>query len=194
MKTQTLLYFISAFLVIVTIASYLLANYVQNPGLSKILNQVWKPSWILALLLFIVPMNGLHRNYQLSSEQNFWEKYRIPQIDSTMIYNYSSKHEDTYYSYSKDSILHFSKRVIFDVTDIYSVTDIFMNRIDSLTLITTFIKPNMLRDSSRVYALVKWRGSKKASSKPIDKQDFDRTINDWGLNEKIYKRFEVNLR
>jgi len=194
MKTQTLLYFISAFLVILSIASYLLANYVQNPSLSKIMNHVWKPSWFLALFIFIVPMNRFHRNYELSSEQKFWEKYKIPQIDSTMIYNYSSKHEDTYYSYSQDSILHFSKRVVFDATDIYSVTDVFINKIDSLILTTTFIKPNILHDSSRVYTLENWGGVKNRFIKPIDKKDFDRSIKDWGLNEKIYKRFKGNFR
>lgn len=194
MKTQTLLYFISAFLVIVTIASYLLANYVQNSSVNKILNHVWKPSWILALFILIVPMNGFHRNYQLSAEQEFWTKFKIPQIDSTMIYNYSSKQEDTYYSYSKDSIVHFSKRVIFDVTDIYSVSDVFINKSDSLVLTTTFIKPNIIRDSSRVYGLENWGGVKNRSTKQIDKIEFDRTINDWGLNEKIYKKFTGNLR
>jgi hypothetical protein len=193
MKTQTLLYFISAFLVIVTITSYLLANYVQNPNLRKILNHVWKPSWILALFIFIVPINGFHRNYQLSAEQEFWARYKIPQIDSTMIYNYSSNHEDFYYSYSKDSILHFSKRVKFDVTDIYSVSDVFINKSDSLILTMTFIKPNIIRDSSRVYKLEKWGGVKNRATKSIDKTDFDRTIKDWGLNEKIYKRFTGNI-
>lgn len=185
MKTQTLLYFISAFLVIVTIASYLLANYVQNHNLSKIINNVWKPSWILALFIFIVSMNGFHRNYQLSAEQEFWAKYKIPQIDSTMIYNYSSKHEDTYYSYSKDSILHLSKRVIFDVTDIYSVSDVFMNRIEGLTLTSYFINPNMIRDSSRTYTLINFKDSQKGSTKHLDKKVFDSIIKEWGLNEKI---------
>jgi hypothetical protein len=128
----------------------------------------------------------------LSSEQDFWEKYGIPQNDSTMIYSYSSRHDDYYYSYSNDSILHFSKRIRFDITDIYSVTDVFINRREWLTLTTTFIKPNILRDSSRIYSLVNWRGPGKKSETPIDKKGFDQIIEEWGLSEKIYKRFVVN--
>lgn len=190
MKTETLFYFISAFFGIVTIIGLLLGAHYDKPRLSKKWILFWRFSWIMAALIFsLLQINGRSRIYNLNSEQMFWDKYKIPQIDSTMIYNYATKNRTMYLSYSNDSILHSSKTVDYDLFDIYCVTDVFINRRDSLILTTTFINPNLLRDSSRKFTLDK--GIMYKPTNQINKQDFDKTIKDWGLSDNLNKQFKV---
>lgn len=190
MKTETLFYFISAFFGIVTIIGLLLGVHYDKPRLSKKWILFWRFSWIMAALIFLLlQTNGRSRIYNLNSEQMFWDKYNIPQIDSTMIYTDATKNRAMYLSNSNDSIRHSSKMVYYDLFDIFSVTDVFINRRDSLILTTTFINPNLLRDSSRKFTLDK--GIMYKPRNQINKQDFDKTIKDWGLSDNLNKPFKV---
>jgi hypothetical protein len=191
MKTATLFYFISAFFGIATIVGLFLGAYYDKTPLRKKRTFFWRFSWLMAALIFsLLQINGRSRIYNLNSEQMFWDKYRIPQIDSTMIYNYATKNSTMYLSYSNDSVLHRSKTVDYDLFDIYSVTDVFINRRDSLILTTTFINPNLLRDSSRTFTLDK--GIMYKPTNQINKAEFDKTIKDWGLSDYLDKQFKVN--
>lgn len=192
MKTETFLIVSTVFFTIATIAGLILGAHYVNPPMNKKWVLLWRICWIFAgTLFFLTQMNGKAREYSLSSEQDIWTKYHIPQIDSTMVYYHATKHSVSYMSYSKDSIVHFSKCVTYDIFDIYSVTDLFHNSKERKSLFSTFIMPNILRDSSRVFKVENWDDPKHLYSKSLSKQDFDNIMIKWGLTDNLYKRFKV---
>lgn len=192
MKTQSLFYIICGFFFLAGIIGQVVSLSSKKPELIKTGKLINRFSWIVALLFYsLIVFKGANKNYNIRKEMDFWDRYKIPQIDSTMIYNSSDEDRATYLSNSKDSILHFRKTVSYDLFDIYAVTDEFTNRKAKLILTSTFIKPNILRDSSRVFTLKYLYNPRINSGVPVDKHYFDSTLKNWGLSDNLYKRLKV---
>ena len=191
MKVQSLLIIITIGFALLGVIGLILWSLENKPRISKIGKKIGRFSlyWI-ALMIVYVNINNLKRNYFLWSEQQFWEEYNLPQIDSTMILESSRKNEDRYVSWSKDSIRHSSKTVIYDVFDVYSVTDEFINYKERLELKVKFIKPNILRDSSRLYLIRKLDDSQHESVDTLTKLEYELYLKNWKLADKIKNRFE----
>jgi hypothetical protein len=92
-----------------------------------------------------------------------------------------------YESDSGDSILYRRKTIRFDLFDIYSVSDLFINTKVQLSLSTTFIIPDLLRDSSRVYTLYSTKRPSAHPEKNLSKHSFDSTLKEWGLFYLCYE-------
>lgn len=193
MKTEHFLYILIACFVVIGFIGLILYTQDKKPNLNNTGKYVGRGVlYIIVLILFLLQSRGDH-NYSLWSEQRFWTKYHLPQIDSTMFYDYSSKSEERYISYSTDSILHFSKSIEKDIFDIYSVTDEFINQKENLLLNSKFIVPNILRDSVRYFTMSQWRQTNSVVD-TISKAQFDSTIYAWGLSDNLYKVFEASRK
>jgi hypothetical protein len=142
-------------------------------------------SLFLLLILFVIRLGNNNNSYSLSNEQKFWKKYNLPQIDSTMRLESKIESFETYISWSNDSISHYFKSIEYDFFGVLSVTDGFINKRDSLILISKFISHNILRDSTRSYTLGKWKKKNKKQDY-LTKEEFDKLIKDWGLFENLY--------
>ncbi len=158
-------------------------------SLKKNLNSFLRVSIIL---FFIIQSMKINLGYNLQSEQVLWEKYKLPQIDSTMVYYRAFDDEAQYRSRQKKIIYHSRKIVEYDLFDIFSIEDSFINRKESLVLTTVFIMPNVYRDSSRTFMIQDLNYSKDETRKMITKEKYDSIINRWGLKNKIYKKFDIN--
>ena len=195
MKIQTFLAIIAgclAFIALVSLFSYSISAQSEKKKAMRFWNYLGRIT--AYLLLFILMMlrysTGKEDYYSLYGEQKFSEKHSLPQLDSTMTYVSGSKFKTHYRSWSKDSVLHYSKSIEYDVFDVSSVIDKFYNSKEGLTLESIYIHQNMLRDSAYIYILSKSGDYKNEKSDTITRKDFDRTIKEWGLTDKIYKRFE----
>lgn len=196
MKIQTLLVIISGCLALIAIISLFGYSISASESKEKVMN-IWKKIGLTAfyILVYLILMlkygTGKQDNYNIFIEQQFSSEHHLPQLDSTMFLKSGSSKRTYYVSWSKDSILHYSKNIEYDITDVYSVSDIFINKKNSLTLESIFIKQNILRDSANIYILKKWFESQVNNADTISREDFDKLIADWGLADKINKRFEI---
>lgn len=192
MKTELFLYILIACFVVIGFVGLILYTQDKKPKLNPIGKYVARSALYVIMIILIMLHNRGDDAYSLSSEQRFWQKNQLPQIDSTMIYEYSSKSMRNYISYSKDSILHYAKLIEKDVFDIYSVTDVFINRKENIELQSKFIKQNFLRDSARFFTMGKWIDNTNSIKDTIPKAQFDSIIATWGLSENLYQIFEIH--
>jgi hypothetical protein len=105
-----------------------------------------------------------------------------------MIHDNHGRDISRYYSNSKDTILYYSRITRFDLFDIYKIEDVYLNRKLKLSLKATFLKPNLLRDSSWVYFLQNMNNPIANSGLKINKHSFDSTLIQWGLYKDYLKR------
>ena len=193
MKTTTLVLIIGLLIGLFGVIGLVLWYRNDTAKLKRIGKKVASVSfyWILFLYL-IFTVQSTRERYVLYSEQDFWEKYNLPQIDSTMTLEYSSGGLTVYRSWSNDSILHSRKLIDYDLLDIYSVSDEFVNKKQKLELELKFIKPNLIRDSLRIYTLKNLDNLVNSKLDTINKNEFDSIIVDWGLQNKLYKKLNLN--
>ncbi|KAF5049232.1 hypothetical protein DSECCO2_441840 [anaerobic digester metagenome] len=192
MKTELFLLLLFIFLIVIGIMGLFFYAQSDKPKRKKTGKIILKITAVLILINSFLLTNGSGRkeNYSVSSCQDFWSLHQLPQIDSTMsLIDYSSK-RDFYLSWSKDSIKHHSKTVRYDIFDIYSIEDDFSNSKTDQFLTMTYVKHNLLRDSSRTYTIRKWSRYPEEKPDTISKAQFDSIIGNWGLSDKIFKRFE----
>lgn len=193
MRTEHFFYILMACFGLVGFIGLLLYLQENKLKLSNIGKNIGKVAlYFIGVLFALLQIQGRTNSYYLRSEQSFWLKYHIPQIDSTMIYEYSFKSMETYTSYSRNSILHYRKLIDKDIFDVYSVTDEFVNKKENLILKSEFIKPNILRDSARYFTLDKWRIKSNSIPDTIPEVKFDSIIHAWGLSDRLYKIFLIN--
>ncbi|MGI6047812.1 MAG: hypothetical protein ACOYEG_07365 [Petrimonas sp.] len=193
MRTEHFFYILIASFGLIGFIGLILYLQGKNSKISNFGNKLGKVALYIIGVIFvflIIPRRA--DSYRLWNEQRFWQKYHLPQIDSTMIYQYSSKSMEIYKSCSNDSILHDRKLIDKDLYDVYSVTDEFVNMKDSLILKSRFIKPNILRDSARYFTLSKWGIKTNSIEETITKVEFDSLLHVWGLSENLYKIFEID--
>ena len=195
MKTEIFLLIIAGCLTLIAFIGLIIYGLASEKGNERAINfgkKLGKSALILIAFIFFVALDrtGKSNTYYIMDEQEFSEKHNLPQLDSTMTFVLSSKKSSLYRSWSKDSILHFSKSIEYDLFDVYSVTDSFLNLKDSLRLESIFIKHNILRDSANIYILRKWVEYPDNNADTISRKEFDKLIGEWGLADKIYKRFE----
>jgi hypothetical protein len=192
MKTTTLLFFIIGLIALVAIFG--LIKVLRSPE-SKTGEKILKKSGTMIIMLILISLinSDLPRNYSLYDDQNTWEKYHLPQIDSLMRLNIIRPQWSHYNSMNKDSIYHSDKMTHFDLFDIYSIEDDFVNEIQDKILTVKFIKPNIIRDSLRVITL-KSR-SDYMDKLPVDTlsmTQFDSILIDWGLRNGLYEKLIEN--
>ena len=197
MKIQTFLYILAGLTILLAIISlirYSIFASNEDEKSSIFWKKLGQFSFRLFLIIFLSNhvVSGKDSYYNFRHEQEFNEKHGLPQLDSTMLNIKGSKTSTLYFSWSTDSILHKSKFIDYDIFDVNSVSDKFYNSKENLYLESIFIKQNIFRDSSNIYILTKLNDSGYEKSDTITKQSFDNLISDWGLSDKIYKKFEIN--
>lgn len=192
MKTELFLILFAVFLLVVVILGLFLYAQSEKAKRSKAGKIILKISVVFFLIngFFLTNGSGRNDNYSNSSCQEYWGQHQLPQIDSTMSLIDFSRKRDYYLSWSKDSIKHHSKTVRYDIFDIFSIEHNFSNSKTNQFLTMTYVKHNILRDSSRTYVIRKWSSDLHAKPDTISKAQFDSIIENWGLSDKIYKRFE----
>ena len=188
MKTSTLFYIIAGILLLVVIIGYIIYLTAKKDKIGLIILK--KAGYILVVLIFLEMIySDQHRDYSLRHDQDTWTKYNLPQIDSLMHLHTTSPRWAYYKSSSTDSIIHSSKMILYDLFDIYSIEDDFINKEQDKLLTIKFVKPNIIRDSSRIITL-----STKSDYKgilPIDTltvSQCDSVLTDWGLRNGLYKK------
>jgi|WetSurMetagenome_2_1015567.scaffolds.fasta_scaffold00002_242 hypothetical protein len=188
MKIQNLFYILVAAFIICSMIFQAFSSSSTGKRSTK-LKIASKTSWILAILCILpIVFRESISNHILTRETEIWEKYQIPPIDSSMSHDNLGRHISRYYSTSKDSILFYSRITRFDLFDIYKIEDVYLNRKLKLSLNATFIKPNLLRDSSQAYSLQNMDSPFINSGLEINKHSFDSTLIQWGLYEDYMKR------
>jgi energy-coupling factor transporter transmembrane protein EcfT len=131
---------------------------------------------ILFIFIFIIRTPGT-QNYVLHNDQELWKEYGLPQIDSCMFLEFNTDKFLSYSSWCKDSVSHFRKWIEYDIFDIYSIKDVFINKKESKTLTYYFVKPNLLRDSSLIVTI---------NNDTISKMQGDLILKDWGIYKRAY--------
>lgn len=188
MKYETLIWITLGLLTIIGSITFIVIQRREN---RKIINEntgKWILNWIYALLIILfVPKIIVNSSYSLHSDKKEWKEYNIPQIDSTMYLSDLSRNRKTYYSYSKDSILHFSKRIEFDLFTTDRIIDEFLNRKKELRLQMTFTKGNLFRKEKRVNLLIMRRGCDDVVIDSLNESRKDSVLKAWGFDSKLYK-------
>jgi len=152
-------------------------NRRRNKKIKILLNSFFT-LFFTALLFSQSLLLGLGKTqFYLKSEQNYWLEKGLPQLDPYMYLNQISRQEIIFYSNSKKDIYHHSKRIEFDVFDIYSITDCIKNLNENKTLQIEFTKSTFYRDEKIKYSL---------DNIDISKNEFDKYIKKWKLSDKIY--------
>jgi hypothetical protein len=131
---------------------------------------------ILFIFIFIIRAPRI-QNYALYNEQELWKEYGLPQIDSCMFLEFNTDKYLSYSSWCSDSVTHFSKKIEYDIFDIYSIEDIFKNKKETKTLTYYFIKPNILRNSNLIVTI---------NNDTISKMQGDLILKDWGIYKRAY--------
>ncbi|MFB6344124.1 hypothetical protein ACE1ET_20565 [Saccharicrinis sp. FJH62] len=173
MKTETFFWIIIGIFGLIAILGLILI--LQNK--EKTGEKILKLSGGFIVFIFFFINAPRTRYYSLYSEQKFWKEYGLPQIDSCMYLDYLNKDNISYLSWCKDSVLHTRKSIEYDIFDIYSIEDVFINRKESKTLTYYFIKPNILRDSSLIVTI---------NNDTISKMEGDLILKDWRLYRRAY--------
>ena len=143
---------------------------------------------LIVVLLFINVICQQPSNYSLSYSQSEWEELKVPQIDSTLYLSQLSGRNITYYSYRKDSIIHSSKRIEFDLSSTYKIIDDFDNKKEGLRLELIFIKKSLIRKEKRLNILLKQENYKYIEIDTISETQKDSILKAWGFDNKLYKR------
>ncbi len=146
--------------------------------------------WILTtigVLLFWIFYIPDRTNYHVDFDSSDWEEYGVPQIDSLMFLSRWDNGEQRYSSWSKDSIRHYSKTIEYDMFDIYKIEDLFINRIEDLELIMTYIKPNVIRDEERLNILQKRNGRTTEIIDTLDLPQAKELLTSWGFSDDLFK-------
>ncbi|MFB6319034.1 MULTISPECIES: hypothetical protein [unclassified Saccharicrinis] len=188
MKTTTILFILIG--LIATAAFIGLIIILKSPDTKKGEKILKKSgSLLLTVLLISFIFSDLHRDYSIYEEQNTWKKYQLPQLDSLMYLNIIETKWSNYRSLSQDSIYHSGKIIRFDLFDIYSIEDDFINKKQDKILTLKFIKPNIIRDSLRVMTL-KTRSDymNKLPIETLTFSQFDSVLTDWGLRKGLYDK------
>ncbi len=174
MKTETFFWIIIGIFGLIAILGLILILQDKEKTGKKLL----KLSGISIFFIFFFIINAPRtQNYSLYRDQEFWKKHGLPQIDSCMFLEFNTDKLLSYSSWSKDSVNHIRKSIRFDIFDIYSVNDVFINRKESKTLTYYFIKPNILRDSSLIVTI---------NNDTISKTEGDLILKDWGIYRRAY--------
>ncbi len=174
MKTETFLWIVMGLLTLTAILGLifiLLDKKINGKRLLKISGYS-----ILFIFIFIINVPKI-QSYNLHQAQIFWEKHGLPQIDSSMCLELLTNDLILYSSWCEDSVLHSRKWIEYDIFDIYSVEDIFINKEKSKILTYYFIKQNILRDSSLIVTI---------NNDTISKMEGDLVLKDWGIYSKAY--------
>ena len=184
MKTETFLWIISISFGILTFFGWIL-HFDEQPSLKKRIGKViYNISWRLAVIpLFFVLYEFNDKNYDLSSTQDFWLKYDLPLVDTFMPLTHLNKSFALYSSISDKPIRHQQKWMKYDVFDVYECEDIFINEIEDLKLSIEFIKPNILRDSSRLILLQPIGKNSWEDIDSLSLSQSDSVLQAWGLLE-----------
>jgi hypothetical protein len=133
-------------------------------------------------------LGSSNKHFVLYSSQDFWEKYKLPQIDNMMPLLVSNRDQVYFTTISKDSIRHVEKSIEYDIFDIYSITDRFVNNKENKSLEITFIKPNIIRDSSRIIILEDFHNSAQIHLDTLSFNHGDSVLSSWGLKNIVYKK------
>ncbi len=188
MKTGIVLLIIAG---VFAIAALIGAIMILKSPDSDIGRKILKSSGAMILLIIIIDIvySDKDRNYSLYKHQEIWDEYNLPQIDSMMHINNLDSDRIYFRSRSRDSIYHSSKKVVYDLFDIYSIEDEIVNRQQDKVVTIEFVVPNIIRDSSRLITLRK--RSDYMGKLPCDTLSiiqFDSLIAEWGLDERIYTK------
>lgn len=174
MKTETFFWIIIGIFGLIAILGLILILQDKEKTGKKLL----KLSGFSMLFIFFFIINAPRTQYySLYQEQELWEKYGLPQIDSCMFLEFNSKAFLSYSCWCNDSVTHRSKWIEYDIYDIYSIRDVFINKKESKTLTYYFVKPNILRDSSLIVTINK---------DTISKAEGDLILKDWGIYRRAY--------
>ena len=187
METLLFLYLVTGCIGIVSLIFYVQDNREALHRFGKNLGK-----FTLVLLFVVIPSLKLRNpssGYRLSRDLAFWEKHHLPQIDSTMYLKSSGDFRSEYYSWSKDSIRHSEKGIRYDLFEVHSVTDVFRNEKTNQYLSVIFRKRNFLRDSLRIHTLRDMNKVWQQQLDTITAMEFHALIGEWGLSDRIYKRF-----
>jgi hypothetical protein len=174
MKTETFFWFIIGLFALIAILGLIFILKDKE----KIGERLLKSSGFSILLIFIFINNAPRiQNYNLYNEQELWKEYGLPQIDSCMFLEFKTDNFLSYSSWCKDSVTHLRKWIEYDIFDIYSIKDVFINKKESKTLTYYFIKPNILRDSNLIVTI---------NNDTISKMQGDLILKDWGIYKRAY--------
>ncbi len=188
MKTDTLLFTVAGVFVIIALIGAIMI--LKSPDATRG-QKVLKKSGAMILLIILIDIHysDMDRNYSLYKYQEIWDEYKLPQIDSMMHINNLDSDRIYFRSRSRDSIYHSSKKVVYELFDIYSIEDEIVNKQQDKVVKIEFVVPNIIRDSSRLITLRK--RSDYMGKLPCDTLSiiqFDSLIADWGLDEIIYTK------
>jgi len=122
-KTQTLLIIISGCLAIIAIAGLFINGIASERGnekgvkLGKILGE---SMLIICSYIVFVSLNNTEKRFSVGfdTKRRFSEMHNLTQLDSTMLYMTGTTRRTYYLFWSKDSILHHSKEIEYDITDV----------------------------------------------------------------------------
>lgn len=175
MKTETFFWIIIGLFALIALLGFIFILKDKE----KIGKRLLKSSGYAILFIYIFIISAPRtQNYVLYKDQELWEKYGLPQIDSCMFVEFNTNKFLIYSSWCNDSITHLRKWVEYDIFDIYSIKDVFINKRDSQTLTFNFIKPNILRDSSLIVTI---------NNDTISKTQGDLILKDWGIYKRAYR-------
>lgn len=162
---------------------YLDENSAVRKKVGKIIYDI---SWRLAVLpIFIAVFWPAQRDYDLYFAQQFWIKHDLPQIDTLMHLTHFSRRFLLYSSLSDKPVRHDKKYVGYDIFDEYKCEDNFINEIEEKILTLTYIKPNIIRDSSRIWTLKSINSESFNNIDTLSNYESDSILVAWGLMNKM---------
>ena len=190
MKLESLLFIIAICCLIFIIIGWAIGGDDDHPQNKKIAKYIVLISGCIMIMniSIILTTPFFIRKYMLEVDQDLWEKYRLPQIDSKMQLKYSDSHSCIIKSICKDSIRHDYKSIEYDVFDIYKISDGFKNEKINKILTIEFKKPNLIRDSLRTITLRKDDYLTITKIDTLTISQCDSVLKSWNIYNSTYKR------
>ena len=174
MRTETLFWIIIGLFGLSAMLGLIFTTYDKEKTGKKIIEL---SAYMIIIIFLLINNKTFTKNYSINSQQSLWKKHRLPQLDQLMYLEYFNERNLRYSNWSNDSIIHLRKSIEYDTFDIYSITDVFINKKKSKTLTYFFIKPNFIRSLSLTVTI---------NNDTITKMAGDSILKEWGIYNKAY--------